>query len=94
MTDAPRRPILKLKFPPAAPPAPEPSPQPAPAEATGERWKCKPCGGVVILTGDEPADQDIRCPACNARLGLAGDFQAGGETRVRARRLPPSRTPT
>ena len=90
MTDAPRRPILKLKFPPAAPPAPEPAP-PTPPALVGDRWKCKPCGGIVVITGDEPADQDVRCPACNARLGLAGDFQAEGEAKVRARRLPPLR---
>ncbi|MDO9337370.1 MAG: hypothetical protein Q7T61_13285 [Caulobacter sp.] len=93
MSDPPRRPILKLKFPPAAPPSlPEPPP---PAQAAGTRWKCKPCGGVVVITGQEPADQDIRCPACNARLGTAGDFQAeDGEGKVRARRLPPARPAT
>ncbi|WGM39795.1 hypothetical protein [Caulobacter sp. NIBR1757] len=85
MSDPPRRPILKLKFPPAAPPRPEPTP----VESAGDRWKCKPCGGVVVITGQEPADQEVRCPACNARLGLAGDFQtADGGGKVRARRLP------
>lgn len=82
MSDPPRRPILKLKIAPAAPPAPALASEPA----AGARWKCKPCGGVVVITGDEPADQEIRCPACNARLGLADDFHADG--KVRARRLP------
>jgi DNA-directed RNA polymerase subunit RPC12/RpoP len=83
MSDAPRRPILKLKFPPAPPPAPEPTP----AEAVGTRWKCKPCGAVVVITGQEPAEDEVRCPACNARLGLAGDFQrSDGDGKVRARR--------
>ncbi|MDB5472642.1 MAG: hypothetical protein JWR84_4202 [Caulobacter sp.] len=92
MSDPPRRPILKLKFPPASPPAPVPTP--TPAEPAGTRWKCKPCGGVVVITGLEPADEDVRCPACNARLGLAGDFQApDGDGKVRARRLPALRDP-
>ena len=90
MSDPPRRPILKLKFPPATPPAPPP----APDQDAGTRWKCKPCGGVVVITGLEPATDDVRCPACNARLGLAGDFQAAdGDSKVRARRLPPLRGP-
>lgn len=88
MTDAPRRPILKLKISPPAPKAAEPV---AVAPPAGDRWKCKPCGGVVVITGEEPADLEIRCPACNARLGLAGEFHNDG--KVRARRLPPSRNP-
>ncbi len=90
MSDPPRRPILKLKFPPASPPAQPP----APAEEPGSRWKCKPCGGVVVITGLEPATDDIRCLACNARLGQAADFHApDGDSKVRARRLPPLRNP-
>lgn len=87
MTDTPRRPILKLKI---APPLPK-APEPPPPEPAGDRWKCKPCGGIVVITGDEAADQEVRCPACNARLGLAGDFHADG--KVRARRLPALRNP-
>lgn len=87
MSDPPRRPILKLKFPPPSPAAPET----APAQPGGTRWKCKPCGAVVVITGQEAAEDEVRCPACNARLGLAGDFQrADGEAKVRARRLPPA----
>lgn len=71
MSDAPRRPVLKLKNPP-----PKPS-----------RWKCKPCGAVVELTGREAPDETIRCPACNARLGVVADFRSPTAS-VRARRLP------
>lgn len=80
MTDAPRRPILSLKNPPA-PKAPQP---PAPKE---QRWKCKPCGAAVVLTGAEPEDQVIRCPNCNAKLGLAGQFLSDPPSpKIRARR--------
>jgi hypothetical protein len=75
MSDRPRRPILSLKA------------RPAPPKPTGSRWKCKPCGGLVVLTGAEAAEDEIRCPGCNARLGLAGDFEAASP-RVRARKLP------
>ena len=77
MTDAPRRPILSLKFPPA-PKAPPPK---------ESRWKCKPCGTAVVLTGSEPEDQEIRCPGCNAKLGLAGQFLSDPPSpKIRARR--------
>ena len=76
MSDSPRRPILKLKFPPAAAPAPRPASAPAPPpEQVGVRWKCKPYGALVTVTGQESPDADVRCPTCNARLGQAGDFQ-------------------
>lgn len=51
--------------------APEPPPPPAP---TGD-WKCKPCG-TRFDPPAELADADsVRCPSCNARLGLASDFR-------------------
>ncbi|NBB17634.1 hypothetical protein GVN21_19920 [Caulobacter sp. SLTY] len=87
MSDPPRRPILKLKFPPAVAPAPPAAPAAAPEPPPGERWRCKPCSGIVVITGEEAPDSDIRCPACNARLGLAGEFQRP-DGKVRARRLP------
>ena len=72
MTDKPRRPILHLKFPPAAPVVSAPVAAPPKASA----WKCKPCGKTFQLL-NELADADsVRCPACNARLGLAADFRA------------------
>jgi DNA-directed RNA polymerase subunit RPC12/RpoP len=80
MTDAPRRPILSLKF----PPAPK---APPPAAAKETRWKCKPCGAAVVLTGAEPEDQEVRCPACNAKLGLVAQFLSDPPSpKIRARR--------
>lgn len=94
---APRRPILKLKIPPAtpveAPPAPTARSRPvrleAPTLPDGPQWKCKPCGALVVLTGQEADDAIIRCSSCNARLGLAGNFKpdAPDAGKVRARRL-------
>lgn len=80
MTDTPRRPILSLKFP----------PKPKAAAVAPTRWKCKPCGATVTITGAEAPDQDIRCPACNARLGLASSFLVDPPLveKIRARRLP------
>lgn len=80
MTDTPRRPILSLKNPPA-PKAPPPR---------ESRWKCKPCGATVIVKGTEAADEDIRCPACNARLGLASSFLSDPPLieKIRARPVP------
>ena len=82
----PRRPILKLKNP---PPLRVEAPAPAPVKAPpvpSVRWKCKPCGANVPLTGTEAPEETIRCPACNARLGTAEDF-AANSPRVRARRI-------
>jgi DNA-directed RNA polymerase subunit RPC12/RpoP len=76
MSEAPRRPILKLKNPPPLAVAPKPP----------TRWKCKPCGTGFELKSDEAADATIRCPACNARLGTVQDFRDGA-SRVRARRV-------
>lgn len=80
MAEERKRPILTLKNPP-----PLPKPEPVPS-----RWKCKPCGALVTLTGAEADDAVVRCPKCNARLGLAGHFQAEPAelSRVRARRVP------
>jgi DNA-directed RNA polymerase subunit RPC12/RpoP len=77
MTEERRRPILKLKNP--------PPPKPAPAVAS--KWKCKPCGALVTVTGEEAADDVVRCPACNAKLGVAGDFSSDPPelSRLRAR---------
>ena len=90
VSDAPRRPILKLKLAPKPPVAPEPAaPQAAPSVPSAPKWKCKPCGAVFSLTGLEKPDDEIRCAACNARLGKAEAFTADGEgePKVRARRL-------
>ncbi len=62
-----------------APPPPPPPPEPT------FGWKCKPCG-----TGFDPPDLaddvTVRCPSCNARIGLVGDFkQVPPPNRLRAR---------
>jgi DNA-directed RNA polymerase subunit RPC12/RpoP len=55
---------------PQAAPAPPPTPP-----ATGD-WKCKPCGTRFDPPTDLPDEESVRCPSCNARLGLASDFRA------------------
>lgn len=68
---------------PAAPP-----PEPPPPPATGD-WKCKPCG-TRFDPPAELADADsVRCPSCNARLGLASDFRSDPPNlaKLRARHL-------
>jgi len=78
MTEEPprKRAILSLKNP------PKPKVEPI------LRWKCKPCGGIVVLTGKEGPEEVIRCPACNARLGKAGQFLSDPpDEKVRARRF-------
>ena len=62
-------------------------PPPPPAST----WKCRPCG-----TGFTPpvasADEDaVRCPSCNAKLGLAGDFRQDPPNLDRLRARPVNR---
>ncbi len=89
MADKPR-PTLHLKLAPkpvAAPPALAPQ---APAVAAPETaaWKCKPCGKTVEVGADLDDDAVVRCPSCNARLGLARDFrQDPPSPKLRARRV-------
>lgn len=63
----------------AAPPPPPPAPV-----ATGD-WKCKPCGTRFDPSADLPDDESVRCPSCNARLGLAADFRADPPNVVKLR---------
>lgn len=90
MTDEPRpRKILSLKNPPTRPLGPEPirpkAPPPAPPPQTFA-WKCKPCGTGFNVADDLADDVVIRCPSCNAKIGLAGDFRAAPPpARLRAR---------
>ena len=52
-------------------------------------WRCKPCGTGFNVPTDLAEDESVRCPACNARLGLLKDFQ-GEEpnlAKVRARKI-------
>jgi predicted RNA-binding Zn-ribbon protein involved in translation (DUF1610 family) len=82
MTERPSRPILHLK---AAPP----SAAKAPAPVTAAGWRCKPCGAAVdIEAGLDDADE-VRCPACGALLGRAGQFRSDPPQlqRIRARRV-------
>lgn len=58
------RPILSLK--------PRQSAE-SPAAEAPSRWKCKPCGAGFEVAGDS-AEEHVRCPKCNARLGLTVDF--------------------
>jgi DNA-directed RNA polymerase subunit RPC12/RpoP len=83
MTEKPRRPILHLKFPPSAPIVAAPVAAPPKAQT----WKCKPCGKAFEVASDLADEDSVRCPACNARLGLAADFRAEplDLDRVRAR---------
>ena len=54
--------------------APEPTPPAAPP-ATGD-FKCKPCGTRFDPPAELADEDSVRCPSCNARLGLAADFRA------------------
>ena len=103
-SEPPRRKILSLKSGVAAPggpppleriqrPAPRtrafvPEPPPSPPPATGD-FKCKPCGTRFDPPTDLADDDSVRCPSCNARLGLASDFRADPPNveKLRARYL-------
>jgi DNA-directed RNA polymerase subunit RPC12/RpoP len=60
------RPILRLKNPPKLPPIERPP----------SSWKCKPCGTLFTTPEAGDAKGDVRCPACNAKLGPHADFAA------------------
>jgi DNA-directed RNA polymerase subunit RPC12/RpoP len=77
MSDEPkRRPILSLKNPPKVV-LPEGLRSPAPAPVPVQHdWKCKPCGAGFSVDAALADEVVIRCPSCNAKLGLAGDFRA------------------
>jgi DNA-directed RNA polymerase subunit RPC12/RpoP len=79
------------EFKPAAQARPPRAPRPprfeAPLKPKAFDWKCKPCGKGVDVAA-ELADEDaVRCPSCNARLGLAKDFRSDPPNveKVRAR---------
>jgi DNA-directed RNA polymerase subunit RPC12/RpoP len=78
MTERPPRPILHLKGKTApAPNAPQTS------------WRCKPCGAVVEIASDLADTDTIRCQACGASLGKAGQFRSDPPQlqRLRARQV-------
>jgi rubrerythrin len=78
MTDRPTRPILHLKA----------NAAPAPKEPKSE-WRCKPCGSVVEIDATLADTDPVRCPACGAGLGRAGQFRSDPPQvqRLRARRV-------
>ena len=84
--DRPKRPILSLK--PGARTSLPDFPTPPPS-----LWKCKPCGTTVEVAYN--ATGDIRCGACNARLGKAEDFLAKPPNidKLRARPAPKKPAP-
>jgi hypothetical protein len=80
MTDRPTRPILHLKA----------TPTPTPKDLKPE-WRCKPCGSVVDVDAALADIDTVRCPACGAALGRAGQFRSDPPQiqRLRARRVYP-----
>jgi DNA-directed RNA polymerase subunit RPC12/RpoP len=65
-------------------PAKPPKPEPPPAPTFG--WKCKPCGKGFDPPEGAADEETVRCPNCNARIGLVGDFkQDPPPNRLRAR---------
>ena len=63
--------------------APEPPPP-----AVGD-FKCKPCGTRFDPPAELADEDSVRCPSCNARLGLASDFRSDPPNveKLRARHL-------
>ena len=97
MTDEPRpRKILSLKNPPTRPLGPEPirpkiaPTRPAPPAPEVFGWKCKPCGTGFNVASSLEDTAVVRCPACNAKIGLAAEFRADPiPARLRARPVKP-----
>jgi hypothetical protein len=119
MTDKPKRPTLRLKFPPKLPDPPaaeKPAAQAFDAKPFDSRpfgpkpfagkpfagrpsapkappppavdWKCKPCGTGFNVPAELADDEAVRCPSCNAKLGLAGDFRQDPPNTPRLRARP------
>ncbi|HYD46283.1 MAG TPA: hypothetical protein VEA79_13540 [Phenylobacterium sp.] len=91
MSEPGRRPILRLKNP---PPLPAPPPAPAAASRPGQPaaepgWKCKPCGARLVLPETWAEGDELRCPNCNAKIGLVKDIMSDPPetSRLRARRV-------
>ena len=86
MTETTRRPTLRLKFPP---------PMPAGLPIKAKEWKCRPCGTVLQVAPELGDDDSVRCPSCNARLGLARDFRSDPPNieKLRAREAPAKKEP-
>ena len=106
MNERVRRPILHLKL--GSAPSAEssgpgssedvrPARQPAEPVAPAYTWKCRPCGTSFTPPPSGPDDEAVRCPACNARLGRAGDFRLDppplDKLRARAVKIVPPPVP-
>ena len=70
-------------------PAPQPAAPPPPPPAPVGDWKCKPCGTRFDPPAELADEDSVRCPSCNARLGLAADFRSDPPNlaKLRARHL-------
>jgi DNA-directed RNA polymerase subunit RPC12/RpoP len=91
MDDKPRRPILTLKGASKPPEAPTPAAPSAPVEAKPQLWKCKPCGKTFEVPAELGDEEAMRCPACNARLGLAKEFRVADPEQAKVRARPVAR---
>jgi DNA-directed RNA polymerase subunit RPC12/RpoP len=89
MSEPGRRPILRLKNPPPLPVQPAPPPKPGQAAAPATVWKCKPCGAALVLPETWAEGEELRCPNCNAKIGLVKDIMSDPPetSRLRARRV-------
>jgi DNA-directed RNA polymerase subunit RPC12/RpoP len=90
--EKPKRPTLRLKFPPPMPvtpmtPVAKPAKPGVAAAVKAPEWKCKPCGTAFQVPSELTDEESVRCPSCNAKLGLAKDFRdtPPNTSRLRAR---------
>ena len=98
MTDEPpRRRTLSLKpgtpRPAALSRVPQPPPPPPPPEPPPPAWKCRPCGAACYPPPELADDERVRCPSCNAKVGLAGDFKLDPPPLERLRARPAKAPP-
>jgi DNA-directed RNA polymerase subunit RPC12/RpoP len=66
-----------------------------PTRAVIRKWRCKPCGAAVEVDASLANEERVRCPSCNASLGVAAAFRAGvpGSVQLRARVLEETAAP-
>ena len=69
--EKPKRPTLRLKFPPPMPVTPmTPVAKPAKADVAGRRQdagrgSCKPCGTAFDVPAEVTDEESVRCPSCS-----------------------------
>lgn len=90
------RPLGPAAEPPSAPkPAAKPSlrpPRPPKAAKPPEpAWKCRPCGSAFDVPATAADEDAVRCPSCNAKLGLARDFRMDPPNIEKLRARPAKR---